>query len=187
MEPYQVLILILVIVVLLIILWYVSTMNHLRRLEVKVEESLSGIDVALTKRYDVLTKSLETTKGYAKHETETLQKIVNLRKTSISDLSLSEKSEIGKGLEKIASGINVIVENYPELKADKLFSNLQTLIADTEEHLQAARRFYNSNVSLINQAIVSWPTSMVARNKGITKKEFFEAEEAKKQDVKIQF
>ena len=81
--------------------------------------------------------------------------------------------------------INVVVENYPELKSSENYKMLQQSIVEVEEHLQAARRMYNSNVSIFNQMIVTFPTSIISNSKGMTKKEFFEAEETKKKDVKI--
>ena len=175
------------VVVLIIVLWYVSTMNKLRRLEVKIEESASGIDVALTKRFDLLTKMLDTTKGYAKHETETLEKVIKWRNGIPANATMEEKSEFASSLSKVASGLNVVVENYPDLKANDMFGKLQAAIADTEEHLQAARRLYNSNVSTLNSSIVTFPTSVVANAIHIQKKSFFEAEEAKRKDVKMEF
>lgn len=173
--------------VLIVIMWYISTMNKLRRLEVKVEEALSGIDVALTKRFDLLTKMLETTKGYAKHEAETLENVIKWRNGIPTNATIQEKSEFASSLSKVASGLNVVVEQYPDLKANDMFGKLQTAIADTEEHLQAARRLYNSNVSIINSSIVSFPTSFVANKIHMTKKEFFEAEEIKRKDVEMKF
>lgn len=179
--------LVLLIILFIIAIWYIAVLNYLRRLEVKVEEGLSGIDVALTKRFDMLTKMLETTKGYAKHESETLLNIVAARKGSISNLPIGAKQELVEELDKVYSGINVLVEQYPELKADNVFANLQKGIADVEEHLQAARRLYNSNVRIINEAIVTFPKSVVAKGRGITKKTFFQAEQVKREDVKIEF
>lgn len=175
------------VVLLLVILWYIGVMNKLRQLEVKVEAAMSGIDVALTKRFDALTKMLETTKGYAKHEAETLEKVIKWRKGIPSDASLEQKQEFAKQLTEVANGINVVVEQYPDLKANSMFSNLQNAIMDTEEHLQAARRLFNSNVRIINQMIVTFPQSFVAKRIGMEKKEFFEAEESKRQDVKMNF
>lgn len=174
-------------IILIIVIWYVSTMNKLRRLEVKVDESLSGIDVALTKRYDLLTKMLDTTKGYAKHETETLEKVIKWRNGIPANATLEEKSEFASSLSKVASGINVVVEQYPDLKANDMFGKLQAAIRDSEEQLQASRRIYNANVSYINSSLVTWPTSIVARKIGLQKKNFFEAEESKRADVKMDF
>lgn len=175
------------IVVVLFVLWYIGVMNSLRQIEVKVEESMSGIDVALTKRFDALTKMLDTTKGYAKHEAETLEKVIKWRNGIPADATLEQKQEFADSLTKVASGLNVVVERYPDLKADKMFTNLQNAIMDTEEHLQAARRLYNSNVRVLNQKIVTFPQSWVAKRIGMEKKKFFEAEETKRQDVKMNF
>ena len=180
---------IIVVVVLLVIIigWYISTMNNLRRLEIKVEEAASGIDVALTKRFDLLTKMLDTTKGYAKHETETLEKVIKWRNGIPADATIEQKSEFASSMAKVVSGLNVVVEQYPDLKANDMFGKLQAAIADSEEHLQASRRIYNSNVTIINTAIVTFPKSIVANKLGIQKKAFFEAEAAKRADVKMEF
>ena len=169
------------IIVLIIAAWYISTSNKLNRAVVKIDESLSGIDVALTKRYDVLTKMMDVVKAYAKHEKETLFEVINLRK----DMTIQEKNEANKAMDENMKKINIVAENYPELKSSENYKTLQQSIADVEEHLQAARRLYNSNVSLFNQLLVTFPTSSIAKNKGMTKKDFFEADETKKEDVKI--
>lgn len=174
-------------VVVIILLWYISTLNKLRRLEVKIEESSSGIDVALTKRYDLLTKMLATTKGYAKHEAETLENVIKWRNGIPANATMEEKSEFAASMSKVVSGLNVVMEQYPDLKASQMFAQFNVAITDTEEHLQAARRLYNSNVSTLNSLIVTFPTSIVANAAHIQKKAFFEAEEIKRQDVKIEF
>ncbi len=171
------------VVVLVIVIWYISTSNALNRAVVKIDEANSGIDVALTKRYDVLTKMLETVKCYAKHEKETIVESINLRK----GMTLPEKTEINNKMTDAFTKLNVVAENYPDLKASENFKALQLSIADVEEHLQAARRLYNANVSTFNQMIVTFPTSIIANSKGLTKKDFFEVEENKKQDVEIKF
>ncbi len=174
---------IIAVVVVLTIIWFISTSNSLKTSIVKIEEAESGIDVALTKRYDVLTKMLETVKGYAKHEKETIIEAINMRR----GMSLPEKNEVNAKMDSAFSKLNILAENYPDLKASENFKALQLSIADVEEHLQAARRLYNSTVSSYNQRIVTFPTSLVASMTHHTKKEFFEAEETKKQDVEIKF
>jgi LemA protein len=184
------LVIVLIVVAVLVvfpILWYIGTMNSLRRLEVKVDESESGIDVALTKRFDVLTKMVNTVKGYAKHEKETLENVTKWRSGKPRSMSMEDKQEFMKQMDVIQGGINVAVEAYPDLKAQKSFANLQNSITDVEEHLQAARRLYNSNVSILNARIVTFPTSIVAGMIHMDKKEFFEAETSKREDVDIQF
>ncbi len=189
------LIVVIVVVVLLIVIvvgviaWYISTSNTFKVMKVKVEEASSGIDVALTKRYDLLTKSLAATKGYAKHEAETLEKVVNLRSGSkIENLSMKDKNILTSQIEEANRGLNILVEQYPNLKADATFVELQRQTADCEEQLQAARRIYNSNVSTFNQKRNVFPSSFVAKRIGFTEDlDFFEAEETKKQDVKFDF
>ncbi len=179
----EVIIIVVAIVVVILVGWYIGTSNKLNRSVVKIEEADSGIDVALTKRYDALTKMLEITKGYAKHEKETLGEVINLRK----GMSIAEKQDANNKMTETFGKINVLAEAYPELKSSENFKTLQLSVADVEEHLQAARRLYNANISSYNQEIVSFPTSIVAGMKGFVKKEFFEADEAKKEDVKMEF
>lgn len=179
---------VIVLVFIIIVAWYISTMNWFRRTKVKVDEANSGIDVALTKRYDLLTKALAAVKGYAKHEAETLSKVIGMRTGSIKELSLNEKSKLNAELSQVQRGINVVVEQYPQLKADTQFTLLQNQTADCEEQLQAARRVYNSNVSIFNQKRVTFPSSIVAKRIGFTSDlEFFKADEEKRQDVKFDF
>lgn len=173
---------IIAIVVAVILLWFIITSNSLNKAIVKIDEADSGIDVALTKRYDVLTKMIEVVKSYAKHEKETLIKVIKLR----DNMSLEEKNQVNKSMDKALEKINIVAENYPELRSSENYKTLQESILDVEEHLQAARRLYNANVSLYNQLIVTFPTSIVASTKGLTKKEFFQIEDEKRNDVKIE-
>lgn len=166
--------------------YWISTKNWFSQTAVKIEEASSGIDVALTKRYDLLTKSVATVKGYAKHEAETLEKIVAQRNPSGAK-TMKDKNDVTAALDEVTRQINVVRESYPDLKADKTFLELQVQIRDVEEHLQGSRRLYNANVSIYNQALVTWPKSIIAKHSGFTKKEFFEAETYKKEDVKIEF
>ena len=180
MDPLYIVIAV-VVIILIIVIWYISVSNKLNRSVVKIDEALSGIDVALTKRYDVLTKMIDVVKAYTKHEKETLFEVINLRK----DMTVKERNAANRAMDENFKKINVVAENYPELKSSENYKTLQQSIADVEEHLQASRRLYNSNVSIYNQLLVSFPTSSIAKNKGMTKKEFFEAEESKKEDIKI--
>lgn len=187
METWIIVLIVLVIVLVVPVLWYIGVMNSLRQLEIKVEEAESGIDVALTKRFDVLTKIVNTVKGYAKHEAETFENVTKWRAGLPKKLTLPQKQEFMGKMDAVQGGINVAVEAYPDLKAEKLFSNLSNQIADVEEHLQAARRLYNSNVSTINTMIVTFPRSIVAGMINMQRKDFFEAETAKRDDVEISF
>ena len=184
-----VVIVILVIAVIAIVSWCISTRNTFKVMKVKVDESASGIDVALTKRFDLLTKTLAATKGYAKHETETLEKVVSLRSgDSIKEMSIKDKNALTNEIAEASRGLNILVEQYPNLKADSTFIELQRQTADCEEQLQAARRIYNSNVSTFNQKRNVWPSSIIANRIGFKEDlDFFEAEEEKKKDIKFDF
>jgi LemA protein len=173
--------------ILIVVFWYIGTMNKLRQLELKVQEAESGIDVALTKRFDMLTKMLETAKGYAKHEAETLEKVVKWRSGIPESATLKEKEEFFSQMNQVAQGINVVVEKYPDLKANTVFLELQSAVANSEEHLQAARRLFNANVTHINHIIVTFPQSIVANAIHMDKKPYFEAEDKKRQDVEFKF
>ncbi|MPN57735.1 Protein LemA [bioreactor metagenome] len=131
----------------------------------------------------MLVKLLDITKGYAKHEKEVLTETVRLRK----GMSGSEMKEADKNINEGFRGISVVGEAYPTLLSNENFKQLQLAAADTEEHLQAARRLYNSNVTAFNTSIVTFPSNIVASLMKLQQKEFFEAEEAKKQDVKMEF
>ena len=174
---------IILILIAVVVISIIVMSNNLNKALVKIDEASSGIDVALTKRYDVLTKMIETVKGYAKHEKEVLFDVVKIRK----GMTIEEKNEANKQMDETLSKINVLAENYPDLKASENFKTLQDSITDVEEHLQAARRLYNANISSYNQMIVTFPISIIAGTKGLTKREFFVAEEHKKQDVEIKF
>ena len=178
--------LIIVVIAISLFAWWISTMNWFNRVVETVHDSLSGIDVALTKRYDLLTKELAVVKGYAKHEYDTLTKVIENRRPE-KNMSLAEKSQSANAMTSALEKLSVVVEQYPNLKADTQFSALGRQISEVEEELQAARRIYNSNVRIFNQKLVSWPASIVGKHYGHVKFEFFQAEEAKKQDVKIEF
>ena len=174
-------VIIVLVIVAVIALYIISISNGLNRSLVKIDEANSGIDVALTKRYDVLTKMIDVVKGYAKYEQETIFKTIELRQ----GMTMQEKNDANAAMEEKVTKIAALAENYPDLKASENYKELQKSIADVEEHLQAARRLYNANVSSYNQRIVTFPSSIIANSKGMTKKEFFNAEDKKREDVKI--
>lgn len=173
----------LVVVLVVLVIWYIAVANSIKVADLKVQEGESGIDVALTKRYDVLTKMLDTVKGYQQHEKTVLTEIVKLR----SGMTMAEKNEANHSMDLLTKDINILAENYPELRSNTNFIELQKAIVDVEEHLQAARRLYNANVNAYNKKIIVFPNSIVANSMHAVQKEFFEAEEAKRQDVKMSF
>ena len=159
--------------------WVVKAKNRFRRLTVKISEGDSGIDVALTKRYDTLTKMLDVCRQYAAHEVETFAKVIEMRR----GMSMPERQEASTQMDDMVSRLNVVAEQYPELRSAEVFRDLQGGIRDTEEHLQAARRLYNANVSAFNQYLATWPYSAIGKE--YKPYAFFEAEQAKRADVSM--
>ena len=126
---------------------------------------------------------VDVVKGFEKHESEILSEVIKLR----SGMSMQERNSANQQMDTAFGRINMLAESYPELKSSNNFMELQKTISDTEEHLQAARRLYNANVTAFNSKIVTFPNNVVAASMGATAKEFFEAEDAKRQDVKLDF
>ena len=172
-----------IVLVLTSVFWWISTSNKFKRMAIKIGEALSGIEVALTKRYDVLTKLLDVAKGYAKHETDLFTQVIELRR----GMSVGEINEKSTQLDALNTRIFAVAEAYPELRSAEVFRELQAGVRDAEEHLQAARRLYNSNVTAFNTAVDVFPSSIVAKKQMLTKHEFFIAEAAKREDVKMSF
>ena len=161
----------------------ISISNGLIRKHNKIDEARSGIEVALTKRYDMLTKLLDVAKAYAKHEKDIFSQVISLR----SGMSLQEMEQADSSMNRVSQGLMAMAEAYPELHSDTNFRELQIGIRDAEDQLQAARRLYNSNVTSYNTALQVFPSNLIANMRGLTKEELYQAEEAKKQDVKMQF
>jgi LemA protein len=169
------------VVLVALIIWIIAASNRFKVLLIKISEADSGIDVALTKRYDTLTKMIEVVKAYAKHERELFSDIVKLR----MGMSFTEKTAACESMNKLMEKINIAVEAYPELRSSANYLKLKEAITDAEDHLQAARRLYNANVSMFNQKISVFPPSIIASIQGHTPKNFFEAEPSKRMDVKV--
>ena len=185
-NPIVLVVIIAVVLALFILIWIISTMNAFRRMLVKIDESESSIDVALTKRFDLLSKMFSAAKGYMKHEQETLTKVVKMRQPGHS-ADIHDKQEFANEVSRGLQAINVVVEQYPDLKASQNILKLQDASSEVEENLQAARRVYNANVSYYNQKVVVFPSNIIAKWKQFTKRDFFEAEPLKREDVKFDF
>lgn len=182
---------ILIIIVISIIGWWISTSNWFRRQQVAINNAASGIDVALTKRFDLLTKQRDIVIGYAKHEASTLKEVIAMRNANFRDsegnVDANKLTEYNRQLDAVANQLNLVVERYPELKANQNFLALQATSADVEDQLQGARRAYNSTVTEFNQNRVTFPRSIVANSLGLKPAEFFQAEEHKRADVEMKF
>lgn len=172
---------VILIVLVLIALWCISTTNGFKKKEIRVQEGLSGVEVALTKRYDMLTKMLDTAKGYMAHETGLFEKVIALRR----GMSIEELNSAQQQIDSLSGRLFAVAEGYPELRSSEVFAELQRGIRDAEEHLQAARRLYNTSVTAYNTAIAMFPAKLLSG--GRQPKEFFAAEEHKREDVKMTF
>lgn len=168
-------------IVLAVVYWCIKTVNGFKKKEIRVQEGLSGIEVALTKRYDMLVKMLDTAKGYMAHESELFTKVIELRR----GMSVAEMNDAQQQMDALSGKIFAVAENYPELRSSDGFVELQRGIRDAEEHLQAARRLYNSNVTAYNTAIAMFPAKLLTGPR--QPKEFFAAEAGKREDVKMTF
>ena len=168
-------------ILLVLFVWYISIVNKMKALSIKVKEALSGIDVALSKRYNVLTKMVEVVKGYAKHEKEVLFKVVELR----NNMSIEELVDANNTIDENFKKVNLVVENYPDIKANENFIFLQKAFVDVEEHLQAARIIFNYDVSIYNQFVLSYPNVIFAKRNGYLEKSFFQADNLEKESVTI--
>lgn len=172
-----------VVILIAVVVWFITTMNRIKAAGLKVDEADSGIDVALTKRYDVLTKQLAVVKEYTSHESKTLFETIKLR----SGMALAEKVDVSNKMDEVATQFRLTAEAYPELKSSANYAELQKAISDVEEHLQAARRLYNANATTYNTMLVMFPASIVASMIGAKNRDLFQAEEHKRNDVEMKF
>lgn len=161
--------------------------NGLVRLKVLVDEAWSGIDVQLKKRYDLIPNLVETVKGYAKHEKGTFEKVTELRSRAMTTESPKELAEIEGELRSTLKSLFAVAENYPELKADQNFLNLQNTLKDIEDEIESARRYYNGAVRDFNTKQQMFPANLVASMLGFKTREFFEASEGERENVKVSF
>ena len=175
-------------VIALVILWLVLAYNGLIRRQYQVKESWSDIDVQLKRRHDLIPNLVETVKGYMTHERGVFEKVTEARTKAMGANTKEEKL----GAENVLSGtlktLFAVSENYPDLKANTNFLDLQRELADTENKIQAARRFYNSNVMDYNTKTETFPTNLIAGAFGFKKEEFFGLEsESEREPVKVKF
>lgn len=183
--------LIALIVIVVIGLIVMSMYNKLVSLKNKVLEAWSGIDVQLKKRYDLIPNLVNTVKGYASHESGTLEKVIQARNqamTASSGGSIGDQVQAENALSGTLKSLFALSENYPDLKANTSFLALQGSLGDIEETLQNARRYYNALVRDNNTAVESFPSNLIANNFGFGKFDFFEIEnDTERQNPVVQF
>jgi len=170
-----------------ILLYVIMVYNGLITLRNRVKEAWSDIDVQLKRRYDLIPNLVETVKGYAAHEKETFDKVIQARSKAMSAQGLKEKGDAENALSGTLKSLFALSENYPDLKASVNFLELQKELTDTEDKIQAARRFYNGNVLDLNTKLELFPTNMIAGLFGFKVSEFFNAEEGEKATPRVSF
>ncbi|MDD2409668.1 MAG: LemA family protein [Bacilli bacterium] len=171
----------------ILIIYVICIYNSLVILRQKVKNQWSQIDVQLKRRSDLIPNLVETVKGYAKHEKETLQKVIEARNSYLAAGTLEAKMKANGELSNLISKLFALSENYPELKADTSFLKLQSDLKDTEDKIAYARQFYNDIVMKFNAKIETFPVNVVANLFKFEAREFFEAQEAEKETVHVKF
>jgi len=179
--------LILLIVLAVILLWAIAIYNGLIKLKNRVDEAWSDIDVQLKRRYDLIPNLVSTVKGYATHEKEVFEKVTEARTRAMGAQSAADKAQAENMLSDTLKSLFAVAEAYPDLKANQNFLELQRELTDTEDKIQASRRFYNGNVRDFNTKIQVFPNNMFAGMLGFSAREFFEAEAGEKENVKVEF
>lgn len=177
----------LLIVVGLMVVYLWSLYNGLISLRTQIEEAWSQIDVQLKRRADLIPNLVETVKGYAKHEKTVFAEVTKARSSLMTAKSLDTKAQASDSLTSALGRLFAIAENYPQLKANEGFVQLQKELGDTEDKVAYSRQYYNSTVLDYNTKIRQFPTNMLASPLGFAEKEFFGATEAEKQPVKVSF
>lgn len=177
-------------VVAVIVLWAIFAYNRFVRFVNRVKEAWADIDVQLKRRYDLIPNLINTVKGYAAHERQTLEKVTEMRAKAMGAGGLEEKGQAENMLTSALKSLFAVSENYPDLKANENFIELQKELSDTENKIQAARRFYNGNVRDLNTMLESFPQNIIGNMFKFSAQEFFElgeGEEAAKDPVEVKF
>ena len=176
--------------VVVVVLAAIGMYNRFVTLTNRVKEAWSDIDVQLKRRYDLIPNLVETVKGYAAHEAGTLQKVTEMRTRAMNATGTADKADAENMLSGALKTLFAVSENYPNLKANENFVALQQELSDTENKIQAARRFYNSVVQDLNTSLQSFPSNIVGSTFGFTPRDFFqldEADAAAKEPIKVSF
>lgn len=177
-------------IAILIILWIISIYNRLIRMTNRTKEAWADIDVQLKRRYDLIPNLVNTVKGYATHESSAFENVTKARAAAMGASGLADKGQAEATLAGALKSVFAIAEAYPDLKANQNFLSLQSELTDTEDKIQAARRFYNGNVRDLNTAIQVFPSNILAGMFHVSAVEFFQldaADAAAKEPVEVKF
>jgi len=175
------------VVAVLIVLWVIGMYNGLVQSRLRVREAWSGIDVQLKRRASLIPNLVETVKGYAQHEREVFENVTRARSMLQQAGTPEQAAEANNMLTQTLRSLFAVAENYPDLKANENFLDLQNELSDIEEKIAYARQFYNANVLSYNEKTATFPTLIFANMFNFKPAEFFEAEEEAREDVKVSF
>lgn len=174
-------------IILAVVAFIWMTYNSLVTLRERIKEALSGIDVQLKRRTDLIPNLVETVKGYAKHEKEVFENVTKARTALMGAKGVGEKAEADNMLTGALKSLFAVAEAYPDLKASENFKALQEELSDTEDKISYSRQFYNSNVLAYNTKIQTFPANIIANQFGFKSYDFFQTTEEEKKPVKVQF
>ena len=175
------------VVILLIAIYVIITYNKLVGLRNRVNDQWSLIDVELKRRFDLVPNLVNTVKGYAKHESETLENVVKARNTYLTANTKEQAMDADSELTNAITKLFALTESYPELKANENFINLQGELTETENKISYARKFYNDTALGLNNKVDMFPSNIIAKMFKFEKVEFFKAREAERENVKVEF
>lgn len=178
---------ILAVVVVLLLIYVMATYNSFVRLRNSVKEAFATMDVYLKKRWDLIPNIVETVKGYAKHEKETLEGVIKLRNGAYDKMSTEEKIEANQELSRGITKIMALAENYPDLKANDNFKDLQGQLTRVEEDIANSRKYYNAVVRNFNNKVQVFPSNIIASLFHFKEEKMFEIVESERENVKVEF
>jgi len=169
------------------LIWLIAVYNGLISLKNRTQEAWSDIDVQLKRRYDLIPNLIETVKGYAKHEKDVFTDVTKARTEAMQAKGLVDKAQKENMLSETLKSMFAVAESYPDLKANQNFLHLQEQLTDTEDKIEASRRFYNGNVRDFNTKIQVFPNNMVAKQLGFKEFDLFETASGEREAVKVKF
>ncbi len=179
---------IIIAIAVIVVLWAILIFNGFVKLRNRVREAFSDIDVQLKRRYDLIPNLVDTVKGYMTHEREVLENVTRARTEAMSAEGVEDQTQKENVLSNTLKTLFAVAENYPDLKASANFLDLQRELTDTENKIQASRRFYNTNVRDLNIMVESFPSRIIAGLFSFKKEEFFEVETSEeKEPVRVSF
>lgn len=173
-------------IVLLIVIYGFTLYNNFVKLNNKVKEAFSTMDVYLKKRWDLIPNIVETVKGYAKHEKDTLKEVVNLRNSAYDKMSDDDKIKANEELSRGINKIMILAEAYPDLKANESFKDLSNQLTKVEDDIVNSRKYYNGMVRLYNNKVEMFPSNIFARVLGYKTKTMFEASANERENIKVE-